>query len=229
MTIARPSGSRRPMDWARRLRVLVAMAWYAPMLLAPRLRAREVVDADVARWVTTSLGRWSRLELFATEPAFRTLYCYRLRRAGAVGALVGGLLGALYPGERTLHIVCGDIGPGLIIQHGFATIIAARRIGANCWVNQQVTIGHRGKSGTGPVIGDDVSVYAGAKVLGDLTVGDGAQVGANAVVLDDVPPYHVAVGVPARVLPPKSRRATGPAGGAAAGSGSAGGGGPTAG
>lgn len=206
MTIARPTGARRPMDWARRLRVVVAMAWYAPMLLAPRLRAHDVVDADVARWVTTPLGRWSRLELLATEPAFRTLYCYRLRRAGPVGALAGGVLGALYPGERTLHIVCGDIGPGLIIQHGFATIIAARRIGANCWVNQQVTIGHRGRTGTGPVIGDGVAVYAGAQVLGDLTVGEGAQIGANAVVLEDVPPYHTAVGVPARMLPPKSRR-----------------------
>jgi serine O-acetyltransferase len=59
-----------------------------------------------------------------------------------------------------------------------------------------------------PVLGDDVFVYAGAKVLGDLTVGDGARVGANAVVLDDVPAGATAVGVPARIRP---RRAEEPA------------------
>ena len=56
------------------------------------------------------------------------------------------------------------------------------------------------------MIGDDVFVYAGAKVLGNVTVGNGATVGANAVVLADVPAGYTAVGVPARLLPPKSIR-----------------------
>ena len=60
-----------------------------------------------------------------------------------------------------------------------------------------------------PSIGDDVFVYAGAKVLGDVTVGDGACIGANAVVLEDVPAGATAVGVPARILPPKAVRASG--------------------
>lgn len=192
------------MDWARKLRVYCGMVWYAPLLLVPRRAARSVIDADVRRWVTTPLSWWSRLELLATEPAFRTLYFYRLRRAGPLGAILGGVAALLYPGERTLHILCSDIGPGLIIQHGFATVIAARKIGANCWINQQVTIGFKGSSGPSPVLGNDVSVYAGAIILGDLTIGDGAHIGANAVVLHDVPPRHTAVGVPARCLPPKS-------------------------
>ncbi len=194
------------MDWARRVRVFIGMAWYAPVLLLPRLRARDVIEADVRRWVTTPLWSLSRLELLATEPAFRSLYYYRLRRGGSVGMILGSVAAALYPGERTLHILCSDIGPGLIIQHGFATVIAARKIGQNCWINQQVTIGFKGSSGTSPVLGDGVLVYAGAKVLGDITIGDGAQVGANAVVLHDVPPLHTAVGVPARALPPKAER-----------------------
>jgi len=60
-----------------------------------------------------------------------------------------------------------------------------------------------------PSIGDDVFIYAGAKVLGDVTVGNGACVGANAVVLEDVPAGATAVGVPARILPPKAVRASG--------------------
>jgi serine O-acetyltransferase len=69
-----------------------------------------------------------------------------------------------------------------------------------------VTIGYTG-AGKRPTIGNGVAIYAGAKVLGDITVGDGAKVGANAVVLQDVPPYYTAVGVPARLLPPKPERA----------------------
>ena len=84
-------------------------------------------------------------------------------------------------------------------------IVAARRVGANCWINQQVTIGFD-RPGERPVLGDRVSVFAGAKVLGNVTVGDGARIGANAVVLEDVPPGHTAIGVPARLLPPKNQR-----------------------
>ncbi len=181
------------------------MLWYAPLLLIPQLAARPVIEADVRRWVTTPLRSWSRLELLATEPAFRSLYFYRLRRVGPLGAFLGSMGEALYPGERTLHILCADIGPGLIIQHGFATVIAARSMGANCWVNQQVTIGFK-RPDERPVIGDGVLVYAGAKILGNVVIGDGAQIDANAVVIHDVPPYHTAVGVPARMLPPKAQR-----------------------
>ena len=53
-------------------------------------------------------------------------------------------------------------------------------------------------------------VYAGAKVLGDITIGNGARVGANAVVLEDVPERCTAVGVPARILPPKDARSPRP-------------------
>jgi hypothetical protein len=92
VTVARPTGARRPMDWARRVRVLVAMAWYCPQLLAPQLGARAVIKADVQRWLTNTYDRWSRLELLATEPAFRALYFYRLRRAG--GDVCTGARGA---------------------------------------------------------------------------------------------------------------------------------------
>jgi serine O-acetyltransferase len=144
----------------------------------------------------------SLLALLAAYPEFRTLFFYRLRRAGGACAPAAVVAAWLYPGERTLHLACADIGPGLFIQHGFATIVAARRVGKDCWINQQVTIGFS-RPDARPTIGDGVAIYAGAKVLGEVTVGDGAVVGANAVVLHDVAPGCTAVGVPARVLPPK--------------------------
>ena len=196
----------------KQVRLALRMAWYAPLLLLPLGPARANVDADVARWFRVVAppvppGR-ARLALLATYPEFRTLYYYRLRRAGVATAALAAVLAVVYPGERTLHLACSDIGPGLFIQHGFATIVAARRVGRNCWINQQVTIGFT-RPDDRPSIGDDVFVYAGAKVLGDVTVGDGAVVGANAVVLEDVPPGATAVGVPARILPPKPARVAG--------------------
>lgn len=92
-----------------------------------------------------------------------------------------------------------EIGGGLFIQHGFATMIAAKSIGENCWINQQVTIGYKGP-GDSPVIGDNVTITCGAKVLGPIHVGNYVVVGANAVVIRDVPDKCVVGGVPARIL-----------------------------
>ncbi len=204
----RPDARTVPVT-AKRLRLLLRMAWYSPLLLLPIGPVRAMVDADVARWIKVvgppvSDAR-ARLALLATYAEFRTLSYYRLRRAGVVTAALAGIAAVVYPGERTLHLDCSEIGPGLFIQHGFATVVAARRVGANCWINQQVTIGFTSADDR-PILGDDVFVYAGAKVLGAITVGDGARVGANAVVLEDVPPRATAVGVPARMLPPKDTR-----------------------
>ncbi len=198
------------MALARAFARSVKMAWFLPMLVGLVVRrAARFIDADTQRWVEIVHPPVPRplatLALLATYREFRTLYCYRLRRAGVVGAAFGAVLAFVYPGERTLHLACGDIGPGLFIQHGFATIIAARRLGANCWVNQQVTIGFD-RPESRPTLGDNVSVYAGAKVLGDIHLGDGSRVGANAVLLVDLPAGHTAVGNPARLLPPKSQR-----------------------
>jgi serine O-acetyltransferase len=191
---------------ARTLGRVVRRWWYAPLLQLPQGRARDSIEADVARWYTVVgldvAPQHALLALLAAYPEFRTLFYYRLRRAGAAPALAAVVAAWLYPGERTLHLACADIGPGLFIQHGFATIVAARRVGANCWINQQVTVGFS-RPDARPTIGDGVTIYAGAKVLGEVTVGDGAVVGANAVVLHDVPPGCTAVGVPARILPPK--------------------------
>jgi serine O-acetyltransferase len=185
------------------------MVWYSPLLLLPTARVRSVIEADTARWVRVvrpPVGDRGSLHGFlATNAEYRTLFYYRLRRAGVAPASLAAVAAVVYPGERTLHLDCSDIGPGLFIQHGFATVVAARAVGANCWINQQVTIGFTSADDR-PVLGDDVFVYAGAKVLGDITVGDGARVGANAVVLADVPPGATAVGVPARMLPSKGSR-----------------------
>jgi serine O-acetyltransferase len=96
-----------------------------------------------------------------------------------------------------------DIGAPLRIAHSVGIVIGGCcRIGDNCELFQNVTVGGRDKrlnDGTDamPVIGDNVTLCAGAVVIGPLRVGDGAIVGANAVVLRDVPEYTAVAGIPA--------------------------------
>lgn len=82
-------------------------------------------------------------------------------------------------------------GKGVIISPGAI-------IGDNVTIYHQVTIGMINGSTESPVIGNNVFIGAGAKILGPVKIGDYAMIGANAVVIKDVPPNHTAVGVPAR-------------------------------
>jgi serine O-acetyltransferase len=94
-----------------------------------------------------------------------------------------------------------QLGGGVMLPHPNGIVIHPRaRIGPNCLIFQQVTIGTRGWNRPAPVIGAGVEIGAGAKVLGPITIGDGARIGANAVVMSDVPPGCTAVGIPARVV-----------------------------
>lgn len=99
--------------------------------------------------------------------------------------------------------VSAKIGQRLVIEHSGAIVIHGRsEIGNDCIVRQGVTIGNKDLSDPlgAPIIGHRVNIGAGAKILGRVRIGDGAQIGANAVVLHDVPAGAVAVGVPARVI-----------------------------
>jgi serine O-acetyltransferase len=93
-----------------------------------------------------------------------------------------------------------EIGPGLKIEHSGGVIIVGK-LGRECRISHQVTIGHIGgfKGGGVPTLGDNVYVGAGAKILGDITIGNNVKIGANAVVITNVPDNAIAVGVPAKV------------------------------
>lgn len=90
---------------------------------------------------------------------------------------------------------------GLLMPHATGIVIHPKaRIGPNCLIFQNVTLGTvSGKQGA-PVLGGHVDVGAGAAILGPVTIGDHAVIGANAVVTRDVPPGGVAAGNPARVI-----------------------------
>lgn len=92
-----------------------------------------------------------------------------------------------------------DFKEGFVLVHSLGVVInTSVRGGKNVVIEHQVTIG--AEKGESPVLGDNVFIGAGARIIGAVRVGNGAKVGANAVVLDDVPEGATAVGVPAKVV-----------------------------
>jgi serine O-acetyltransferase len=90
------------------------------------------------------------------------------------------------------NVLFGYQGLGIVIHKEVV-------IGSNVTICQNVTVGGRGGPGV-PIIEDDVFIGAGACVLGPVRIGNGARIGANAVVLTDIPPGAVAIGIPASVV-----------------------------
>jgi serine O-acetyltransferase len=92
------------------------------------------------------------------------------------------------------------LGRRLMIPHPNGVVIHEDAVvGDDCMIMQQVTIGMI-QEGAVPRLGNNVYVGAGAKIIGKVNVGDGARIGANAVVTNDVPAHCTAVGVPARLI-----------------------------
>jgi serine O-acetyltransferase len=183
----------------------VRRALVGPLIAVYRLLPdKAVIDADAEHWALRRevyvSGSEERLaHLLAFDRAFRNLFYWRVERTTAWASIAVVMARRVWPPLASLDIACEEIGPGLVIAHGYGTILNADRIGANCWIHQQVTIGWDYGGGR-PTLEDDVFIGAGAKVLGSVVVGRGARIGANAVVLEDVPPGATAVGVPARIV-----------------------------
>ena len=96
-----------------------------------------------------------------------------------------------------------SIGKNVFIDHGIGVVIGETAIiGNNVTIYQGVTLGgvslNPGKRH--PSIEDDVTIGAGAKILGNITIGKGSKIGANSVVVKDVPPYSTVVGIPGKVI-----------------------------
>ena len=122
--------------------------------------------------------------------------CYFLARfVSQTGRFLTGV--EIHPGAK--------IGKCLFIDHGMGIVIGeTAEVGDFCIIFHQVTLGGTGKQKgkRHPTVGNNVLLSTGSKILGPIRIGDGAKVGANAVVLKDVPPKATAVGIPARNILP---------------------------
>jgi serine O-acetyltransferase len=186
----------------QRTRVALSALRLIPhMILLLRTHDEHYIRADMKRWAAiwgldepSGSTQWvallAHLMTFAKE--FRNVFYLRLGMKAKVFYW-------LCPPLSTLELHSSDIGPGLFIQHGGSTIVSAQRIGKNCWINQQVTIGFS-NDGDQPIIGDNVKIFAGAKVVGKARIGDNVTVGVNSVVMGKVPSNVTVLGVPAQIV-----------------------------
>jgi serine O-acetyltransferase len=104
------------------------------------------------------------------------------------------------------------LGPGLFIDHGMGIVIGeTAEVGANVSLLQGVTLGGTSvkREKRHPTLGDNVVVGAGAKIIGAFKIGDGSRIGAGSVVVREVPPHSVVVGVPGRVTYRDGQRVAG--------------------
>ena len=167
-------------------------------------KQKHLIKEDVARWNEIDQINFNLFEsinwYLTYKKEFRNLIQHRFKYPSRsfVSLLHFLIARILWKPLETLYIYTKDIGGGLYIQHGFSTIISAQKIGKNCRIYQQVTIGY--KNQFSPVLEDNVSVTCGAKVLGGITMHANSLAGAGAVVLKDVPENAIVGGIPAKVI-----------------------------
>jgi serine O-acetyltransferase len=166
---------------------------------------RGLLREDVATAIARDPAARSRAEVVLSYPGLHALWLHRLSHAlwGQKRYLVARLLSQFGRAVTGVEIHPGArIGRRFFIDHGMGVVIGeTSEIGDDVMLYQGVTLGGRSLERTKrhPTLEDGVTVGAGARVLGPITIGRGAQVGANAVVVRDVPPGAVVVGVPGRV------------------------------
>ncbi len=178
--------------------------------------------AEIRRDVAAAHGRdpaaagVATLEILATWPGVQAVLAHRVahlmfaakvpllpRLVAAIGRAVTGI--EIHPGA--------NIGPGLFIDHGMGVVIGeTAEIGSDVTIYQGVTLGGTGFA-TGkrhPTVQDNVTIGSGAKLLGPIVVGHGSKIGANTVVIHDVPPNSTVVGNPGHPVRVEGRRPEGP-------------------
>jgi serine O-acetyltransferase len=156
------------------------------------------------------------LEILAAWPGVHALLAHRVAHAlyGARVPVAPRLIAALARAVTGIEIhPAARIGNGFFIDHGMGVVIGeTAAIGDDVTMYQGVTLGGTGFA-TGkrhPTVEDNVTIGSGAKLLGPITVGHGAKIGANSVVIHDVPPNSTVVGNPGHPVRVEGRRPEGP-------------------
>jgi len=172
-------------------------------------RAVEMIQEDLEAAMRRDPAAHSRLEMFLASSGLHAVWGYRLAHvlwANPSTRLPARLLSQALRAATGVEIHPGaTIGRRLFIDHGMGVVIGeTAEIGDDVLLYHGVTLGGRTLSKTKrhPTLGNRVTVGAGAKILGPILLGDDSQVGANSVVVKDVPDGSVAVGIPAQIREP---------------------------
>ena len=173
----------------------------------------ELLKKDLERWYfftgnpDKKASVWDVLKSIFT-PRFAPVFICRLahffyqKKLSPLAKLFSLVNFVVFGMEITIRC---EIGPGLVFPHTYGIVIGSGKIGSNALIYHGVTLGAQQMDvlynpEKRPVVGDNVTIGAGAKVLGGIFVGNNAVIGANAVVTKSVPEGATVVGIPARVV-----------------------------
>jgi serine O-acetyltransferase len=177
----------------------------------PKPSFSELVRADLLRHKEGKFS-WFSVITHLRRPGFFAVVLYRIASVCALKGSLGKALSMFFGSLNYLLHSCeitpeSIIGPGFLLPHPMGVVIGRATLGNNVTIMQNATLGLKRISNIDglnpakyPTLGDGVIVSPGAVVLGPIKIGDYALIGANAVVLQDVPAHAVAVGIPARIL-----------------------------
>ncbi|HRL93834.1 MAG TPA: serine acetyltransferase [Pseudomonas sp.] len=168
----------------------------------------EAVKKDINKYVPSN-SRALIVKTLLLNHSFHLVFWIRIGQLARKIPFLGAFLGVLV--EYFIRVVFASdisckakIGGGLMIVHGHDVVIGSDVvIGENCKIFNGVTLGSKDTeilNNKQPIIKDHVVIGTGAKVLGSVTLGNSCYVGANSVVIHDIPCNSVAVGIPARII-----------------------------
>lgn len=168
------------------------------------MKSLDYLGYNIRRTMELDPAAHSKLEVLLLYPHIKALIIYRLahklyfyhffflaRFVSNIARFWTGI--EIHPGAQ--------IGKGLVIDHGMGVVIGETTIiGDNCQLYHGVTLGGTGKEHAKrhPTLKNNVLIGAGAKCLGNITIGNYAKVGANAVLVHDVQDYTTVIGIPAK-------------------------------
>ncbi len=166
----------------------------------------KYINEDLKYIIDNDPAARNKIEVFLLYPSIHALLIYRIshffykhkrfffaRLLSQFGRFITGI--EIHPGAK--------IGYGILIDHGMGVVIGETAIiGNRVTIYQGATIGATGNEKEfkrHPTLGNDIVVGSGAKILGPVSIGNHSKIGANSVVISDMPEYSTAVGIPARI------------------------------
>ena len=171
----------------------------------------NIILSDVSRY-NGSKGTWKDVfKYYVSNPSFRVIFLHRLYNQWyhilskiPMGKGIFSLYYKHICRQSGIQLSLGaEIGEGFKFEHFGGIVIGSIKIGKNCNIFHNVTIGYAGRwqnGGGSPTIGDNVVIGAGAVVVGRITIGDSAFIGANAYVYQDIPENAVVGAMPGKIL-----------------------------